>query len=230
MRANSLRAVLLLCGVSLALAACGSKLVAVEGDSAGTRDGGSATAPEQRKEGSKFIKAAYELRSAGKIPESFVEINKAVETDKNNYYAWQLRGDINSVMNKTEDAIEDMTKAIALKPDEAGLYYTRGKYEGQARKFDDALKDAQKAVSLDPKNMDYLYMRASGYAIAQEYKKAIADASAVISADPKNQAAYRLRAVCYFKTGQKSKSAADDREYQRLGRANARVIPVNGMQ
>jgi Tfp pilus assembly protein PilF len=78
--------------------------------------------------------------------------------------------------------------------------------------------------------MDYLYMRASGYAIAQEYKKAIVDATRVINANPKNQDAYRLRSVCYFKSGDKKRSASDDREFQRLSRSNARVIPVSGMQ
>lgn len=226
MRSNLLRTVLL-CGVTVWLVSCSS---ASGGGTPATTDGSNDSGPEQRKEGSKYIKAAYELRTAGKISESFVEINKAVETDKNNYYAWQLRGDINHMMNKSEDAIEDLTKAIALKPDEAGLYYSKAKYEGDVRKFDAALEDAKKAVTLDPKNLDYLYMRGSGYAIAQEYKKAIADATAVISADPKNQAAYRLRAVCYFKTGQKAKSAADDKMYQQLAASSARVIPVNGMQ
>ncbi len=227
MRANLFQATLLCC-VSLSIVSC-SGISPSPGGSATTADG-SATSPEKRKQGSKFVQAAYELRSANKLPESLVEINKAVAIDKNNYYAWQLRGDINSVMNHTEDAIEDLTKAIELKPGEAVLYYTRGKYEGQARKFDDALKDAQEAVKLDPKNMDYLYMRASGYAIAQEYKKAIADASVVINADSKNMNAYRLRSVCYFKSGDKKRSAVDDREYQRLARSNARVIPVNSVQ
>ncbi len=219
----------ILCCVSLSIVSCSGGVSPSPGGNSTTADG-SASAPEKRKEGSKFVEAAYQLRLANKLPESLVEINKAVATDKNNYYAWQLRGDINSVMNNTEDAIEDLNKAIELKPDQAVLYYTRGKYEGQARKFDDALADAKKAVSLDPKNMDYLYMRASGYAIAQEYKKAIVDATQVINADPKNMLAYRLRSVCYFKSGDKKKSASDDREYQRLAKANARVIPVSGMQ
>jgi tetratricopeptide (TPR) repeat protein len=227
MRANLFQAILL-CGVSLAVASCSGTSPSPGGGEATSSE--NATGPEQRKEGSKFVQAAYQLRSANKLPESLVEINKAVAIDKNNYYAWQLRGDINSVMNNTEDAIEDLKKAIALKPDEAVLYYTKGKYEGQARKFDEALKDAKQAVQLDPKNMDYLYMRASGYAIAQEYKKAIADATVVINADSKNMAAYRLRSVCYFKSGDKKRSAADDREYQRLARSNARVIPVNSVQ
>jgi tetratricopeptide (TPR) repeat protein len=227
MRANLFQ-VTLLCCVSFSIVSCGG-ISPSPGGGAPTADG-SGSAPEKRKEGSKFVQAAYELRKANKLPESLVEINKAIAIDKNNYYAWQLRGDINSVMNNTEDAIEDLTKAIELKPGEAVLYYTKGKYEGQARKFDDALKDAKQAVQLDPNNMDYLYMRASGYAIAQEYKKAIVDATRVINANPKNQDAYKLRAVCYFKSGDRKKSAADEREYQRLARSNARVIPVNSVQ
>lgn len=232
MRASLFQSTLLCC-VSFSVVSCSGGIS--PGPGGGTITGSAtsstgATAPEQRKEGSKFVQAAYELRKANKLPESLVEIDKAVAIDKNNYYAWQLRGDINSVMNNTEDAIEDLKKAIELKPDEAVLYYTKGKYEGQARKFDDALKDAKQAVQLDPNNMDYLYMRASGYAIAQEYKKAIVDATRVINANPKNQDAYRLRSVCYFKSGDKKRSASDDREFQRLSRSNARVIPVSGMQ
>ena len=221
---------ILFAGVALSVAACSSNVGGSSPQSASIDSGTKATGPEQRKEGMKFVDAAYKLRTEGKIPESFVEIEKAIAIDKNNYYAWQLRGDINSVLNKSEDAIEDLKKAIELKPNDAALYYAKGKYEGQARKFDDALEDAKKAVSLDPKNMDYLYMRASGYAIAKEYKKAIADASAVLGADPKNMNALRLRSVCYFKSGDKKRSAADDREYQRLARSNARVIPVNSVQ
>ncbi len=225
MQGSLLRSVFFV-GVALSITACSSD----GGGRTNTASNSGETSPEQRKEGMKFVAVAYKLRTEGKMPESLVEIDKAIAIDKNNYYAWQLRGDINSVLNKSEDAIEDLNKAIELKPNDAALIYARGKYEGQARKFDDALKDAQKAVSLDPKNMDYLYMRASGYAIAQEYKKAIADASAILSADPKNMNALRLRSVCYFKSGDKKRSAADDREYQRLARSNARVIPVNSMQ
>lgn len=51
-----------------------------------------------------------------------------------------------------QKALEAQSKAIALKPDDAGLHNNYGLALAKARKFDDALVELKKAADLDPPN------------------------------------------------------------------------------
>jgi tetratricopeptide (TPR) repeat protein len=96
-----------------------------------------------------------------------------------------------------DDAIADLTKAMALGGQGADVYAERGHafvYTGQ---LDQALKDLDEAVRRQP-NYGFAY-RTRGHAYLNQNldDKAIADETKAISLDPKDMEAYWLRAYAY---------------------------------
>jgi tetratricopeptide (TPR) repeat protein len=71
-----------------------------------------------------------------------------------------LRGKAQAGEKKLNPALEDLNKAIELKPDLADAYVERGIVFIQARRFDDALGDLNRAIELSPQNAKAFAMRA----------------------------------------------------------------------
>ncbi len=63
--------------------------------------------------------------------------------------------------SKTAEAIVEISKAIALEPDNANLYITRANFNLELENKTEILKDAQKAASLAPTDRKILYFSAS---------------------------------------------------------------------
>ncbi|HEX9752823.1 MAG TPA: tetratricopeptide repeat protein [Methyloceanibacter sp.] len=62
---------------------------------------------------------------------------------------------------KLNPALEDLNKAIEVKPDLVDAYIERGMVFVQARRFDDAIGDLTRAIEIDPQNVKAYAMRAS---------------------------------------------------------------------
>ena len=96
-----------------------------------------------------------------------------------------------------DDAIEDLTKAIALGGQGADIYAERGHAYVYTGRLDLALKDLNEAIKRQP---DYGFAyRTRGHAYLNDNQddKAIADETRAIALDPKDMEAHWLRAYAY---------------------------------
>jgi uncharacterized protein (TIGR02145 family) len=90
-----------------------------------------------------------------------------------------------------DEAIEDYTVAIKLKPDESiylnsrgNAYYSRGVKYSNKKDYDLAITDYTTAIKLKPDNPVYLYSRGNAYYNKENYNLAIADFEAALRINP----------------------------------------------
>ena len=103
----------------------------------------------------------------------------------------------NDDLGKHEEAIEDLNKAIELKPDYALAYNNRGIAYNNLGQYDRAIEDYDKAIELDP---DYTYAynnRGIAYNNLGQYDRAIEDYDKAIELNPDYAHAYYNRGYSY---------------------------------
>jgi tetratricopeptide (TPR) repeat protein len=112
--------------------------------------------------------AAYHHRAdaylaLGRYREAVADTTQAltIEPEAPNPDILLLRGRAQAGDKKLNQALEDLNKAIELKPDLVAAYVERGIVFTQARRFDDAIGDFTRAIELDPNNAKAYAMRAS---------------------------------------------------------------------
>ena len=76
------------------------------------------------------------------------DLNMAIKLDKNNCFAFCMRGLLYVETGYIHLAIEDFTRAIYIKPDYAKAYYERGEIYRSLYQFDKAREDFRKGCEL----------------------------------------------------------------------------------
>jgi tetratricopeptide (TPR) repeat protein len=115
---------------------------------------------------------------------------------------------------KFDLAIQDITKALSLRPDEWVLYKERGQVHSVLKQYDLAIKDITKAISLNSREPLCYQRRADCYRAAGQYGKAAADYTTAIKLCPNQLLFYSLRADCYDKIGKHSDAVADRKKVE----------------
>ncbi|HSD93363.1 MAG TPA: tetratricopeptide repeat protein [Methyloceanibacter sp.] len=112
--------------------------------------------------------AAYQHRAEayfqlGMYREAIADATQVLtlEPDTPNPDVLLLRGRAYAKDKKLNPALEDLNKAIELKPELVDAYVERGIVFIEARRFDDAIGDFNRAIELDAKNARAYAMRAS---------------------------------------------------------------------
>ena len=110
------------------------------------------------------------------IPQFALEKRKMTKEHKqacaDTYYQ---RGLVHAQNGELDKAIEDYTKAIALKPDYADAYYNRGIAYRLKGDYERAIEDYTKAIELDSHNADAYYRRSRAWLYLGEEEKAKSD-------------------------------------------------------
>ena len=91
------------------------------------------------------------------------------------------RGAIFLHAGRIDQAIEDFSASIALRPDAAMSYGNRGEAYRLQRDYDKAMADEETAIRLDPKLSQGYLNRGAIYAARGDYKRAIEDQTAAIA-------------------------------------------------
>jgi tetratricopeptide (TPR) repeat protein len=112
-------------------------------------------------------------------------------------------------MEAFEDAIEDFTRAIEIKPDDAFNYQSRGVNYAYLKDYAAAIADYTHAFLLMPENASHIYLRAQAHFEAGSYQDAIADYTRAIELDPAHKNYYEIRAFAYHRLG-RYHAAVDD--------------------
>ena len=95
-------------------------------------------------------------------------------------------------------AIEDLNKAIELKPDFFEAYFNRASAYFQRDEYDRAIKDLDKAIELKPDYAETYFRRGLAYSRKCDYDRAIKDYTKAIELKPDYAEAYSNRGADYF--------------------------------
>ncbi len=118
------------------------------------------------------------------------DLDKSIEINPKDSYAYNNRGNINYSLKKYEEAIKDYDKAIEINPKYYNAYINRGNSRQSLGEYDMAIKDCDKAIEINPKNdMAYINRGNSKYSLGK-YDEAIKDCDKAIEINPKCYNAY----------------------------------------
>jgi tetratricopeptide (TPR) repeat protein len=109
---------------------------------------------------------------------------------------------------KTDEALAEFERALALDPYNVQALYGRGLiYQGE-RKHRQAIEDFSAANGLKPQQIEPLLARADSYLALDKTKEAAADLDEAVQADPNSAPAWSARGVTYERLGDKASASA----------------------
>ncbi|HLP88833.1 MAG TPA: tetratricopeptide repeat protein [Nostocaceae cyanobacterium] len=111
--------------------------------------------------------------------------------------ALDWRGSIYYLSNEYPKALDDLTEAIKLSPNEAEYLAHRGETYRLMKKYPEALQDLDKAIELNPKSDWALANRGEIYQLMERYPEALQDLDQAIELNPKDDWALAHRGVTY---------------------------------
>jgi Tfp pilus assembly protein PilF len=107
---------------------------------------------------------------------------------------------------KTEEALAEFEKALALDPYNAQALYGRGLvYQGE-KQHEKAVEDFAAAHGLTPQRAEPLVARAVSYLALDKVKEAVTDLDEAVQADPNSASAWSHRGLAYERLGDKDKA------------------------
>ena len=108
-----------------------------------------------------------------------------------------------------QEAIENLTQAIQLKPDYHLAYYNRGLVYFDLQKYQTAIEDFNQAVAIDLNYAHVYYNRGLAYYQLKDYQEAIEDFTQMIEIDLNYAYVYYSRGLAYSDLKQDQKAIAD---------------------
>lgn len=105
---------------------------------------------------------------------------QAIESDPENPEIYYYRSRSSFMLDRLEDTLADLEKALALNPDYAPAYVGFGTVYQQQGKLEEALANFNHAISLQPDFVDALLYRAEIYRNDQNFDSAIQDYSKIV--------------------------------------------------
>ena len=121
---------------------------------------------------------------------------------------YTTRGQVLAKSGKTEEALVEFDRALALDPYNAPALYGRGLiYQGE-KQHEQAIADFTAASGLTPQRAEPLVARASSYLALDKAKEAASDLDEAVQADPNSAQAWSARGIIYERLGDKAKASA----------------------
>lgn len=118
---------------------------------------------------------AYLIRAqSGDNERALSDANVYISANANEAGGYILRGKAYSALGKTQDALNDMNKAIAIDPSGQN-YCERGRVFHESGQYDKAIGDYDKVLTLMPEDGNTYYNRALSNKAREQYKAAIVD-------------------------------------------------------
>ena len=128
-------------------------------------------------------------------------LNKAIELDKGNSFAFALRSMILEQQEEHQLAMEDMNRAIRLDPEQPSYYINRAFIKYNSDDLNGAIGDYDTALELDPNSTVGHYNRGLLRAQVGDRNRAIDDFTAVLAQEPDNTFAIYNRAILRDEVG-----------------------------
>jgi Tfp pilus assembly protein PilF len=138
-------------------------------------------------------------------------LKQIVETDKNDFQAWNALGTIYYAQQKLDEAENAYSKAVEVHPDSPRAQLNLGRVRSSHKKFEEAVEPLTKAVELQPTSGDANYFLGECYLQLKKGSKAIPylnDAAKLGRPD-----AHLRLGWLYNAAGMKDKAALEYEEY-----------------
>jgi tetratricopeptide (TPR) repeat protein len=116
-------------------------------------------------------------------------------------HTWALRGAAYAQLGKNQEALRNLTEAIAYNPAHRDAYYNRGLVYARLGDYEAAIHDLTQALTLDANAVDTLKARALIYVKIKQYERAFADYNRAIVLNPNSSQIASLLAEAYGAAG-----------------------------
>lgn len=146
---------------------------------------------------------------AGKYPEAAAEFQQIVNDSPDYHYGFYVLGLSQLKMNKPQDAIENLRKAVDLNGDKFEYHYGLAQAylaTGNARRVVEALRPAEALIS-DPTRIPFHTVRGQANYQLGKWSDAITDLEKVVRSKP-TDGIYTQIGTSYYKLGYYDKAAA----------------------
>ena len=121
-----------------------------------------------------LLEKAREALKKNERTEALKLVDQAIAMDQKNADAFALRGEVRMADRQFNRAVNDLTKAIELRPGAASYYDQRGTANFKQAKIAESLADYNKAIELDPKLAAGHWRRGLTLYYAQKYADGVA--------------------------------------------------------
>lgn len=119
------------------------------------------------------------------------------------------RGTAYSTIGEYDRAIQDLTKAIELRPNDPRAYYNRGGTHVDKESYELAIKDFDDAINLSPDDPSPYLLRGVAHIEKQDFEFASSDFNRAIELNPNHADAYNGRGVTHYHRGDFGSAIAD---------------------
>ena len=138
------------------------------------------------------------------------------------------RGTAYSTIGEYDRAIEDLTKAIELRPNDPRAYYNRGGTYIDKQFYELAIKDFDKAINLNPDDSSHYLLRGVAHIEKHDYELAASDFSNAIKLNPSDAGAYNGRGTSHYRNADFDSAIADFSQAIQLNPALAQAYCNRG--
>ena len=160
-----------------------------------------------------YFQRGVEAHQRDDLDAAIAYYNEIISTDPVNTSivsdAYYNRGAAYSTVGKYDRAIEDLTKAIELRPNDPGAYHNRGATYNDKKKYELAIKDFNEAINLRPDDASLYNARGVAHIGKHEYEFAISDFSNAIKLNPSDAGAYNGRGTSHYRNADFDSAIAD---------------------
>jgi len=174
-----------------------------------------------------LLEAARRELAKRKLKKAAKLMNEAVEADPDSHELLAERATMAITSLRTyREAVDDMSRAIAMAPEVGDCYDLRGQAYWYLREYERAFADFNKAIEADPNCARAYYHRGNFSEKLQRYESAIEDMKRAVELDPKNRS-YRHRLDELKRTAiRHAERLGDEPPAVALEKAPAQAAPV----
>lgn len=131
-----------------------------------------------------------------------------------------LEGTAQSLRGEYERAIQTLSKALELDPDNATAYMHRGIALLESGQPDPAIEDFSASLQREQNAFCY-YNRALAWLAKHDFERALRDLDEAVRLSPQDAESYNLRAIVHSGLGDQERAIADSERAIELGHPNA---------